>query len=136
MVIVNDKMQKGYCYELTEPEGKNFAPEFRPELSPAQILELGAFEGKYMTDCKNEFPAHWFENAKLSPEKPQPEINCFKIKSRLSLQEWQKKRMDYRTRSARLVSMVLQILSWEKTPRCRCFSDKEVESIFSPCGAN
>ena len=91
MVIVNDKMQKGYYYELSEPEGKNFAPEFRPELSPAQILELGAFEGKYMTDCKDEFPPHWFEKAKLSPEKPQPEINCFKLKSRLSLQEWQKK---------------------------------------------
>ncbi len=91
MVIVNDKMQKGYCYELSEPEGKNFAPDFKPELSPAQILEYGAFEGKYMTDCKDEFPAHWFENAKLSPKNPNPEINCFKIKSRLSLQEWQKR---------------------------------------------
>ena len=91
MVIVNDKMQQGYCYELTEPEGKNFAPDFKPELSPAQILEYGAFEGKYMTDCKDEFPSHWFEKAKLSPQKAQPEINCFKVKSRLSLQEWQKR---------------------------------------------
>ena len=91
MVIVNDKMQQGYCYELTEPEGKNFDIDFNPELSPAQILEYGAFEGKYMTDCKDEFPSHWFENAKLSPQKAQPEINCFKVKSRLSLQEWQKR---------------------------------------------
>ena len=91
MVIVNDRMQKNYCYELSEPEGKNFAPDFRPELSPAQILEYGVFEGKYMTDCKNEFPAAWFEKAKLSPTKPQSEINCFKVKSRLSLQEWRNK---------------------------------------------
>ena len=39
-IIVNDKMQQGYSYELSEPEGKNFAPDFRPELSPQQILEL------------------------------------------------------------------------------------------------
>jgi len=55
-VIVNDKMQKGYRYLLTEPAGKNFDPEFEPELTPKQMLELGVFGGKYMTDCRAEFP--------------------------------------------------------------------------------
>ena len=38
IVIVNDKMQKGYRYELTEPMGSNFHPGFQPELTPAQML--------------------------------------------------------------------------------------------------
>jgi hypothetical protein len=38
VVIVNDKMQKGYRYELMEPMGSNFYPGFQPELTPAQML--------------------------------------------------------------------------------------------------
>ena len=56
LVIVNDKMQKGYKYFLTESMGKNFHPEFKPDLTPKQMLEMGVFGGKYMTDCGNEFP--------------------------------------------------------------------------------
>jgi hypothetical protein len=40
-VTVNDKMQRGYRYELTAPVGDEFAPEFQPELTPAQMLQLG-----------------------------------------------------------------------------------------------
>src|SRR4051794_38070169 len=40
-VVVNDKMQRGYVYYCTEPIGRNFAPEFRPELTPKQMLALG-----------------------------------------------------------------------------------------------
>ena len=84
-------MQQGYAYELSEPMGQNFAPEFKPELSPQQILEYGVFEGKYMTDCQAEFPREWFIKAKLSPQHPDHKQNCFKLKSRLSLQEWQRR---------------------------------------------
>jgi hypothetical protein len=49
-VTVNDRMQKGYCYELSEPVGGNFDPDFKPELTPQQMLALGVFCGKYMTD--------------------------------------------------------------------------------------
>jgi hypothetical protein len=65
IVTVNDRMQQGYEYALTEAEGRNFHPEFRPELTPAEMLHLGVFGGKYMTDCRDEFPASWFERAKL-----------------------------------------------------------------------
>ena len=67
-IIVNDLMQKDYRYFLTEPEGKNFDPRFRPELSPKEMLELGVFGGKYMTDCKDEFPKNWFTKAKFCHE--------------------------------------------------------------------
>jgi hypothetical protein len=52
-IIVNDLMQKGYIYYISK---KDFDKEFKPELSPKEMLELGVFGGKYMTDCKNEFP--------------------------------------------------------------------------------
>lgn len=89
-ITVNDKMQTGYTYELTEAEGKNFAPDFQPALTPPQMLELGIFEGKYLNDCRQEFPARWFDKAKTA-QHASPNINCFGLKSRLSLQEWQKR---------------------------------------------
>jgi hypothetical protein len=66
-VIVNDRMQQSYRYELTAPAGRDFDPEFRPDLTPKEMLELGVFCGKYLTDCRDEFPASWFARAKLSP---------------------------------------------------------------------
>lgn len=90
-IIVFDKMQKGYEYILSEPIGENFDPEFTPDLTPKQMLELGVFGGKYMTDCQNEFPRDWFESAILSPEKKQPELNYFGIDASLSLKDWEKK---------------------------------------------
>ncbi len=89
-VIINDKMQKGYYY-LTEPTGRNFDLGFKPELTPKQMLELGVFGGKYMTDCQKEFPASWYKKAKLSPAKKDPSLNYFKTDASLSLEAWQKK---------------------------------------------
>ena len=66
-VTVSDKMQKGYRYVLSVPPGRGFDPEFKPQLTPAQMLKLGVFGGKYMTDCRREFPGSWFAGAKLSP---------------------------------------------------------------------
>ena len=66
VVRVNDKMQRGYSYSLAAPIGRNFDPEFRPELTPEEMLALGVFCGKYMTDCRDEFPATWFAQARLA----------------------------------------------------------------------
>lgn len=91
MVLVNDKMQTGYVYEYAAAMGKDFAPDFRPELTPKEMLELGVFEGHYMTDCQEEFPKDWFEKVKICYEKPDINCNYFKVKSRQSLQIWQQK---------------------------------------------
>ena len=56
-VVVTDLMQQGYAYTCIEPVGRNFDPAFRPELTPKQMLALGVFGGRYMTDCLEEFPA-------------------------------------------------------------------------------
>jgi hypothetical protein len=90
-IIVNDLMQRDYVYYLTEPEGKNFHPDFRPELSPRQMLELGVFGGRYMTDCREEFPAEWFADAKLCHERHVPELNFFGVNASQPLAVWQEK---------------------------------------------
>lgn len=90
-VIVNDKMQKGYSYVLSEPAGCNFDPEFKPELTPRQMLRLGVFGGKYMTDCRQEFPRSWFKGAKLSPRARDPSLNFFGVDASQPLSVWRKK---------------------------------------------
>jgi len=90
-VIVNDLMQKKYVYFLTEQEGKNFDPEFKPELMLKQMLELGVFSGKYLTGCKKEFPLSWFAQAKLLPLYPDSSLNFFKVHASQPLSVWQEK---------------------------------------------
>jgi len=90
-VVVNDKMQKRYRYVCIEPIGKRFDPEFKPELTPQQMLELGIFGGKYMTDCRKEFPAAWFKKAKLCPERHDPNLNCFGVNASQPLSYWRAK---------------------------------------------
>jgi len=89
-ITVNDRMQTGYSYTLSANPGADFDPGFTPHYSPKTILEMGVFEGKYCTDCTDEFPSDWFANAKFSA-KPDPSINYFGIKSRQPLSVWQEK---------------------------------------------
>jgi len=90
-VVVRDKMQNGYTYERTEPVGRNFDEGFEPQLTPAQMLSLGVFGGKYMTDCRAEFPPSWFAKAKLSPKRKDPSLNYFGVDASQSLKEWRRK---------------------------------------------
>ena len=53
LVIVEDKMQQGYQYQLSASAGCDFAAEFKPDLTPKEMLELGVFCGKYLTDCRD-----------------------------------------------------------------------------------
>ena len=91
-VRVNDKMQRGYSYALTASEGREFDQRFTPELTPAQMLELGVFGGLYMTDCRREFPAAWFRGAKLSKTgRHEAALNYFKVNASQPLAEWRRK---------------------------------------------
>jgi hypothetical protein len=90
-VTVNDVMQRHYRYKLVEPEGRNFAPDFKPELTPKQMLALGIFGGKYMTDCRREFPKSWFAQAKLSPDRRNAGLNYFGVGASKPLSYWRAK---------------------------------------------
>jgi ribosomal protein L35 len=95
-IIVNDKLQENYQYFLSEPIGENFHSDFKPELTPKEMLSMGIFCGKYMTDCKKEFPKDWFKKAKLSPEKRNCELNYFQIDASMPLSHWQEKGWIYK----------------------------------------
>jgi hypothetical protein len=90
-VLVNDKMQKGYVYWRTRPAGRSFRPGFKPELTPKQLLALGIFGGKYMTDFRGEFPANWFTRAKFSEDRPRASLNYFGVTASQPLELWRKK---------------------------------------------
>ena len=91
IVVVNDRMQQGYQYECVAPIGRGFDAEFTPELTPRDMLRLGVFCGKYMTDTRDEFPAHWFTHAKVSPNRRDCSLNCFGVDASQPLSVWRAK---------------------------------------------
>lgn len=91
-VVVHDAVQQGYTYELVEPVGKNFHPEFNPQLTPKEMLTLGIFGGLYFSDTSKEFPMDWFAEAKLSLDgKQHKELNHYGINASQPLSVWQAK---------------------------------------------
>ena len=90
-VIVNDLMQNNYTYYVTEAAGKNYHPDFSPEVTPKQMLKMGVFGGKYMTDCMEEFPDDWFTHAKLCHERHDPGMNYFGVNASQPLAVWREK---------------------------------------------
>jgi hypothetical protein len=83
---------RGYKYTLDAEPGTGFDPRFKPALSPAEMLFMGVFEGKYLNDCTDEFPQEWFLNAgaagRLSPDKRDMGVNYFGVDSRQPLSVW------------------------------------------------
>jgi hypothetical protein len=91
IIVVNDRMQQGYQYECVVPIGHGFDAEFTPELTPREMLRLGVFCGKYMTDTLDEFPADWFTHAKLAPNTRDCSLNRFGVDASQPLSVWQAK---------------------------------------------
>ena len=90
-IVVRDRMQTGYAYTPARRPGRDFDPRFKPELTPRQMLALGVFGGKYMTDCRKEFPAAWFKSAKLCAERHDPRLNFFGVNASQPLSVWRRK---------------------------------------------
>lgn len=99
IIHVRDRMQKNYKYELVEPAGKNFAVDFRPQLTPKEMLEIGVFGGIYMRDCTDEFPKNWFTKAKFAKAgswKRDPGLNYFGVNASQPLSVWRQKGWIYK----------------------------------------
>ncbi len=97
----SDNFQKNYKYKLTEPEGKNFDKEFKPDLTPKQMLKLGVFGGAYFIGVKGlipkDIPKSWFNGVKLSKdEKKHGELNFFGVEASQPLSFWIKKGWIYK----------------------------------------
>lgn len=56
-ITVHDKMQRDYRYKISAPVGQYFDPDFDPYFTRQEMLAHGVFEGKYLNDCRDEFPA-------------------------------------------------------------------------------
>jgi len=91
VVVVRDRMQRGYRYERVAPVGRSFHPDFKPELTPREMLALGVFCGKYMTDCRAEFPKSWFTHARLARKGRDCSLNYFGVDASQPLSEWRRK---------------------------------------------
>ena len=68
----------------------DFYEEFKPYLTPKEMLELGVFGGSYFDGEIDEYPKSWFKKAKIS-KTFNKDFNYFKVKAGLSFEEWQKK---------------------------------------------
>jgi hypothetical protein len=91
-IVVHNVMQKNYSYERTARVGQDFDPEFKPQLTPKEMLALGVFGGLYMSDTPKEYPRSWFTNAKLSPDgKPHKELNYYGVIASQPLSVWHAK---------------------------------------------
>jgi hypothetical protein len=92
-VTVNDRMQEGYRYARTARAGRDFDPQFTPDLTPPEMLRLGVFGGRYMTDGRGEFPKSWFKHAKLAQGRRGRDValNYFGVDASQPLSEWRKK---------------------------------------------
>ena len=88
LIVVDDLMQHGYEYELVARAGRDFPASFEPELTPEEMLHLGVFGGRYLTDCRAEFPDSWFDDARLCHDAHVSELNYFGINASLPLSEW------------------------------------------------
>lgn len=71
-------------------KGVDWHPEFTPSYTPKEMIELGVFEGLY-TAAIDGLPDDWLSSNKVLPRgsKPNPKLNRFGVKSRLSLKEWE-----------------------------------------------
>jgi hypothetical protein len=91
IVTVNDRMQSDYRYTRVAPVGRDFSPGFQPDLTPTQMLELGVFCGKYMTDTRDEFPRSWFARARLAPKGRDCSLNYFGVEASQKPSVWREK---------------------------------------------
>lgn len=97
-ITANNKLQKNYKYQLTEPIGKNFDIRFRPDISPKEMLEMGIFGGLYLNSAINEYPKDWFTNVKFTTKKNKDgklikdkNLNYFGVNASLDLKYWKAK---------------------------------------------
>lgn len=72
-------------------KNENIHDEFKPELTPKEMLELGVFGGYYFHDKHDEYPKEWFENARVSKDRYDVSLNFFEVKASQPLIEWQRK---------------------------------------------
>jgi hypothetical protein len=68
-----------------------FPPPVRAELTPKEMLRLGIFGGKYLTECRDGFLSDWFAEAKLSSKSYDASRSFFGVKASQRLSVWRER---------------------------------------------
>ena len=71
--------------------GISVKKEFRPQLTPQEMLELGVFGGWYFKGDIREYPKAWFKKSKLSNDVFNEKLNYFEIRSGQTMAVWKEK---------------------------------------------
>jgi hypothetical protein len=91
-IQVEDPLQPKYAYALVAQTGKQFDLEFKPHLTPREMLELGVFGGMYFEGETDEFPKSWVAHAKTSTSgRYEKTLNFFGVKASQPRAEWARK---------------------------------------------
>ena len=92
MVTVNDRMQRGYRYELVAPAGRDFDPEFQPELTPKEMLRARRLRRQVHDRLPGRVPGDWFERRQaLAAAATTATLNYFGVNATQPLSEWRRK---------------------------------------------
>lgn len=78
-----------FSYSLTAPVGKSLADDFKPDLTPQQMLRLGVFGGEYFADRPSDLPQQWFDGVQMSTEY-NAKLNFFHVKASQPRKVWLK----------------------------------------------
>ncbi len=66
--------------------------DFKPDLSPKQMLEMGIFSGAYFSEYPNaipdDLPPNWFAHAQISPSGFDQDLNYFSVSAGQSRDVW------------------------------------------------
>jgi hypothetical protein len=89
-IISSDSLQLGYVYFVSGKPGTHFSPEFKPQLTPREMLQLGVFGGAYFEGVPQEFPRAWFAHAPQNTHMDASR-NFFKVSASQSREGWQRK---------------------------------------------
>lgn len=95
-IIYSDTFQKNYRYTTTESAGKNFHADFKPDLTPKEMLKLGVFGGAYFVGVDglipSDLPPSWFRGVELSEDREKhKESNFYRVRASQPLSIWKKK---------------------------------------------
>ena len=90
-IVVNDKMQRGYRYALTVPTGRNFDPEFRPQLTPRRNASSWRVRRQIPDGLQSRVPAELVFARQAREEGRDCSLNYFGVDASQPLSVWRKK---------------------------------------------